>query len=466
MPELFGIYNLILSIVLVVITLADLGINSAVLKYVSESLEKGKKTATKAYLKFLIRIKGVILAVAIFVIAVIARPLAYSVYNKPELFIPLILSCIYIFFVSFYSFFKTMLYSFKDLRKAPYLEAVLQVTKIVFAILAILLLSGNARVSGIFLGFALSAFLTFLFLLFVLRKKLKLFFGKSDKIAKNKVLSYMGFMGIAGISSILFGSIDTLILGKFVSADYVGYYRAALSLILAITVFFTISNVLLPVFSQINDKRAKRGFRRIMKYLLLVTIPSTILFIFIGKQIISVLYGASYLPAVISLSILSLLIIPTTISQVYISLFQSREKTKFLAKTIIAVLIVDILLTYFLVKFLSTMSPRYGMIGASVATVLANVLYMKILYLKARKEFKIGIKIRDIVKPLIASGIMAGFLLLFNFLGTGIVLFIAEMILAVLIYAAVALILRAFDKEDVALIKSLRKSEKVPDLSA
>ncbi|MFA5084698.1 MAG: oligosaccharide flippase family protein, partial [Candidatus Paceibacterota bacterium] len=458
MPELFGIYGLVLSVVLIAITLADLGINSAVLKYVSESVKKGKKATTRAYLKFLLKIKGLVLAAAILIIVLIARPLAYDIYGKPAIFLPLILSCIYILAVSSYSFFKTVLYAFRDIRKTPLLELVLQGTKIIFAILAILLFAENMKVSGIFLGFAVSAVLALILLFFVLKGRMRLFSGKSEKIERSKVMGYVGFMSLVSISTILFGSIDTLILGRFVGAEYIGYYRAALSLILTISVFLTVSNVLLPVFSQINDKRAKRGFQRIMRYIFIVTVPSTIALIFLSKPIVSILYGADYLPAALPLSILSLLIIPATLIQIYLSLFQSREKVRFLAKTTMLALIMNILFNYLLIRLLSPFGQQYCMIGAAAATILANIIYLWILHARAKKEFGIEFEKTGMIKSLMASAIMAGFILLFNsFAEAGWLAGIIEIIGAAAVYLVFMMLFRGIGKEDIHLIGSLRK---------
>jgi len=73
-----------------------------------------------------------------------------------------------------------------------------------------------------------------------------------------------------------------LMLAKFVDSEYLGYYRAALGLILTLASLFSLSNVLLPLFTQIKKERFERGFQKTFRAITLITIPATVGVIFVA----------------------------------------------------------------------------------------------------------------------------------------------------------------------------------------
>ena len=63
MPERYGLYSLVFSVAMVFYTFADLGINQALVRYISYSLTHDKKNVNGYYL-FLFRVKFLISLVA------------------------------------------------------------------------------------------------------------------------------------------------------------------------------------------------------------------------------------------------------------------------------------------------------------------------------------------------------------------------------------------------------------------
>ena len=87
LPDLFGLYNLILSIILTVSLFADLGINSALSRYLTESLIKGKRFIKEARARviFLLNVKiGLSLIVSI-LLFFLSQFLAAIIFKKPEI---------------------------------------------------------------------------------------------------------------------------------------------------------------------------------------------------------------------------------------------------------------------------------------------------------------------------------------------------------------------------------------------
>ena len=185
-------------------------------------------------------------------------------------------------------------------------------------------------------------------------------------------------------------------------------------------------------------------------------IPSTVGILFIGKYLIFAVYGKEYLLAVPSLYVLSILIITMPLITLYTTIFQSKEKSKIIAKSVFVALIVNIILNYVLIKYLLNFSQEYAILGAGIATVVSRLILLGILVVNAKHQFKLNVKGIGIRKPIFATLIMALFLLLFNsivdmnwFFG------ILEIILGAGIYFGVLILVKGVGREDFKLVKSL-----------
>src|SRR3989304_1272392 len=189
LPELFGIYGLVLSIITLAISFTDLGITETALTYISKSIGNNKKDKARSYFRFFLRIKGLF-------------------------------------------------------------------TKIVLSVIAISILSDNLKISGVFLAFSIAGIIYFIISLLIVLRKDKLFLiGKIIQVDTKKAIKFLTFMGFVIIFLTLLGSVDTLMLGVFVSSEFIGYYRAALGLITSVAALFSFSQILLPMFTQIRRER-------------------------------------------------------------------------------------------------------------------------------------------------------------------------------------------------------------------
>ena len=265
MPELFGVYTLVLSITIIALVFTDLGLGNAVTRYVSEYLGKKDYIRARSYFRFLLKFKIILVLSAIFVLALISKFIAYDVFEKPVIFVPLLASLFYMLASSIWGFFETLFVSLKKLDRLCILQIVYQLSRILFVILAVMFLSENFVVGGIFIGMGIS-FLIILILNFIfLGKNKSIIFGKKIPIQRRRVFSYVESMSIVSLSLIFFGSIDTIMLGKFVALEYLGYYRVALSLVLTTSALFGFSNILLPLFTQLHGDQREKAFEKIFR---------------------------------------------------------------------------------------------------------------------------------------------------------------------------------------------------------
>ena len=458
LPELFGIYSLALSIATIVLVFTDLGIDNTFLRYFSGSIEKNKNDLSRSYFKYFLKKKiFLIFAVVIFLLA-LSKYLSYNIYEKPLLFYPLIFSCLFIISESIKSLFGQFFPAKKDFKSPVFFDVSFQTLKILFSIFAILIFTDSFKVSGIFIALFASSLITFILEIIVISKKGKfLFSGKSVAFEKSKVNSYWKFMVLASISLAFFGSIDMLMLGKFVSAEYIAYYRVSMSLVLAIASIFSLSEILLPIFTQIHGKRFNRGFHKIMRYLLILSIPAVVGAIFIGRYLIKIIYGSEYLLGSLAFYFLTPLIITGPLIALYSIILKSKENPKAISNSILISLIFNIALN---IITISLFKDNYLNLiaGVGLSTSLSRIILLSILVISAKKQFNFGVKGLGLRKPVFSTAIMTLFLLFFNrFVDINILTGIIEIILGAGIYFLVLIILKGLKKEDFLMLKSIFK---------
>ncbi len=459
LPELFGIYALALSLITLAVTFTNLGIDQTFTRYFSEALGKTNKKQARSFYKYFLKVKYYLIVLVTLGIFSISKWLSYSFYDKPLLFHALLFGCLLLVADSIRNFIATLFVGKKDIKPIPFLELVHQISRILFSVLAILILQDSLKVPGLFLALSLAGLVhLFLMRLLMQKKDKSIFKGKKVKIDKSRIWSYLGFMSIATISLAFFTSIDTLMLGKFVDAEYLGFYRAALSLVLTFSSFFSLSGILLPIFTQIHDKRFERGFQKTIRALLIFAIPAGVGTIFIAKYLIYTIYGGEYLPATLPLYFLTALILTGPLITLYNTIFQSKEKPRLVAYATIISLVINVILNFALITFFLRFGQEYAILGAAIATLTSRLFLLGILALTARQNFNLKLRGLGTKGPIFATLVMALFLMTYNyFIDINLIYGIIEIVSAIIIYFSVLILVKGVKKEDLDLVKSLIK---------
>lgn len=460
LPELFGVYALALSIITIFMVFTNLGLDDTFLRYFSKSLGKNNKKESRSYLKYLAKIKVSLTLISVILLLITSKYLSYSIYKNPLLFYPLVFSCLFIMAESMRTFFATIFTAKKDFKTPVLFTISLQILNILLSVFAILILTDSLKISGIFIAFFVSSLFTLILMLYILIKKDKsLLIGETGKIKKFKINSYWKFMILTSISLAFFGSIDILMLGRFVAPEYLGYYRIALSLVITIASLFSLSGLFLPIFTQISGKRFARGFHKTLRYLLIISIPATAGIIFIAKYLIKAIYGNEYLLGAASIYFLALLIITTPLIGLYSIIFQSKEKPKIVSNSILISLFVNIIFNIFVI-FLFKNNPLFMIAGIGLATSFSRILLLGLLVFWAKKEFNFRVKGIGLRAPIFATIVMSAFLVAFNYLvDVNIFLGILEVLFGAGIYLGILILTKGITREDFELIRNLVKKK-------
>jgi len=458
LPENFGVYSLTMSIAVIFMTFADLGINQALIRYFSLNLKNKKKSA--AYFQYILKIKFLVSITIALLLLVLAYPLSFFIFKKPELFVPLLLSAVFIFTLLFVFFFSSPFYAIKKVKYIGIKELIFQIARIVIVLIIFFSIPFVYYIYGIIIGLILTNLLVLFILIIWLKKLAPFIFEKSkEKIDKIGVLKFLSYVTIASLSLLLFIYVDTIMLGFFVSFSYVGFYKVAFSFVLGIAgLFGYLGLVLIPIFTKLEGQRLGKVFNKVLRFILIFSIPSVFGILALGKYFIRFLFGWEYLPSTFPFYFLSLMLISYIPTMLIRTLFLSKGKSKYVAKVTLIALFLNIVLNYTLISSLLRISETWAMMGAAIATITSRYTLSFCFMRLTKKKLSIKIKKMSFIKPILAGFIMFSVIKIINlFIIKDMNLFIGvcEIFFGILIYFLLMFLIKGVVKEDIEIIKKI-----------
>lgn len=439
-PNQYGIYALAVSICFLIMQI-DLGTGYTSIRYLAYAVGKNSWESVRGYFKFFFKIRialGLFYAISL---AVLSNDLAYH-FEKPELLIPLKILSIFLFFYFLIHFLYCCFQAFQDFKYCAIGNLIYESLRFLLAIpLALIFFN------GIFIGLVLASLITF-FAVFLIFKKTYSYIltGKSKKIDVRRVLRFMGFVSIGNFSVIVFSYIDIIMLGIFLPAEYVGYYKAATNIILGIAGLTGLTQVLFPVFTQLEGGRLEDAFTKVFRYACILSFPFTISLAYFSQQIVGIIYGVNYLPAALPLFILSPIIIFNA-TNFFGVLFGAKEKPEYETVVSITSMTINVVLNYILIL-------KCGMVGAAIATTISRFFNIAARGIIAMKVFGIHPDVDSIYKPCLSSILM---FLFFYMLPRPDTLFLGifELLGGFIIYFLILFLIKGIRSEDIIYIKNI-----------
>ncbi len=466
LPELFGLYSIALSVIILILSFTDLGINSALIRYVSYYTGKNNKEKTRQYTKYFLKIKIFLIAITSILIIIFAKPLSIYFFNKPELFYLLLASLFYIITAPLEGFAESFFVIKKEVKYTIVLEFIFQVSRILLTIISIKLFIGLDKIIGVLIGLGLTSLIASIYTINYLLKNWSYLFEKDKylNVDKKKVKKYITYLTISTLSLILFGSIDMLMLGRFVPTEYAGYYKVALSFVTSMAAITSLTYAILPFFTQLKKDKLEKLLKIIIKYSSILTIPVIFGLIILGNKLIVFVFGNNYGDSIHPGYWLSPLIFITALNSIFLNLFQAREKTKITAEVTIYSLILNLILNYTLIKLLLNYSDLHATIGAAIATTASQLFLLVLLCIQSKKVLNIELSkaiVISTIKPIFSSVVMSLFLIYINnFLSGGIINYIIRIILGAIIYFITLFIIKGLTITDLRNVNLIIKSKK------
>ncbi|WP_457742591.1 flippase [Thermococcus sp.] len=245
---------------------------------------------------------------------------------------------------------------------------------------------------------------------------------------------------------------DTLMLGHYLGSRIVGIYNAASPLARFIPVFLSAFTVIYsPIVTQLHAKGLVREINRfytsITKWILLSTYPLFAILFLYPKPVIRTLFGTNYVEAGLSLMILALGFMlhsalgPNGLTIVSIG----KPAQEMIGNVLGAILNVGINIA---------LIPRYGMVGAAVATAISYGLantYKQIILLKNNiKPFT-----KEYYKIITVGGAI---IIMGHFIRTDSI-WIAILLVGVysILFYFLSLVMRTLDRTDIEILRIFAK---------
>lgn len=293
-PNLYGLLAIALSVTSILGELGDLGLSTAILRFVPKYLEFHTRKA-RSILKAAWEIK-LVSGSAITVLGVLFAPaLAIHFFHKPEL--------TDLFRIAFAGAFGILLSQFTIAvlqAKRRFLQMLcVQILPNVIRLIGILVLWRFNLVSPVWiLGIFIAAFYISFLLGYFWAPKRFLIHKATYGGSRRELISFTKWILIAVLFGSFYRQIDIILLGRFVNTAEVGIYAAAVQLTLPFTILTSsLQTVFFPRLTAISKKSELRKFGRKLAFYLgfvfLLCIPLAIL----SKDFVGNILGSAYLAA-------------------------------------------------------------------------------------------------------------------------------------------------------------------------
>lgn len=436
--EHFGKFSFALSLSMIAVVLADMGINTLLVREIS----RNKSLAGKYF------INAFFLKAALSFVAWLAVAAALSILDYPEntrqiVYIIWLFAILSTFTELFYSIFRAFEKMFYD--------AFLKITRMILLASASLyvLLKGYGVLAFSYVFVFVEVVVVLIALAIALSKFIKPEISFDFSFAKSLLKKALPF-GLAIVFGSIYFFIGSVMLSYLKGDEEVAVYSVAYNIALAVLFIPTVyTNAIYPVLSRYYKESSaglKLLYERSFKYLYIIGIPISVGLYFLSGRIIYFFYGESYSDSIIALQIISWYLFIKFLNfhlGIVLSSIDQQGK-RMLAQGITAGF--NVLLNLLLI-------PAIGYVGAAWSTFATEIFLFALYYWHVTKSMHFYNFARILPKPAVAAAVM---FLVIRFSGLGLIATIA--VSAAAYFAALAA-LKSFDREDFIIIKSILHSK-------
>lgn len=360
----YGIFSLALAILSIAAILASLSLHRGATRYIAYF--RGKEDTAKIHetISSSIKLSAVSSIILGLVIFFAAESIALKLFHAPNLALPLKV------FSAGIPFFVLMQVLTGIFRGFDRIEAKVIFRYIMLNILFIVMLAVTTifhlPFNTMFYGYLAALVITFTTLATYTTRKLPELIGSmgtkdTEPITKELLLFSLPLMGVTMLHMVISWT-DTIMLGYFKTPEIVGLYNAAHPLAQSISVPLTaLVLIYTPIATGLYSRNLMSELRKnyiiSTKWLMFMILPIfLVLFLFPGA-VITLLFGASYIPAVAALKILSFGFIISNLLGPNAATLTALGHPRFLMCATLTAAILNIVLNILLI-------PPMGIIGA------------------------------------------------------------------------------------------------------
>ena len=186
---------------------------------------------------------------------------------------------------------------------------------------------------------------------------------------------------------------------------------------------------------------------KMIKYVMVFILPIILIEMTVPGRLITLLFPSEYVVAADALRIISSGMLMLLVGIILSRVFQAIGRP-FIPAMVFGIAVLAQLL------LLAMMVPTYGIEGAAGATAIVSLLGMVALLAIYSRGYRIRLRVKEVIKLVMASGVLVTWLLLLPLSGKAGV--IIGIILGFLVYVSVLALTRFFVTEDIVMIVSAK----------
>ena len=382
--SVFGQYVTALLIVEILSIISRLGIDTALVRFISRYVHKGAfNLINQLYLKSLAIVSLVSIIITLMLLLFSSEIAEFMNLSEDYL---LIISFSFIPLVLFHMNTQAIR-GLKKMISFSFLNNV-AVTLLTFVLMVSLAAFISSEKLPIY-AYVLSVFIMTISSYFI-------WFNHKNKIVDDKLNSSEQELSVKELLKVsiplllgqsmmlIMGKVDLFMLASMTSSEQVGIYNIALKLsMLAYMGLMAVNSIAAPKFSEIHASGDIQALKKIVqqstKTIFWVTFPVIIIFLILPETLLSI-FGDEFKIAAMALIILSLSKMFSAISGSVGTFLQMVGKQNVFQNILILTAIINVGLNYFLI-------PKYGIEGAAFASAVSGVIWNLLMIIYIKKNF-------------------------------------------------------------------------------
>ena len=383
--ENYGMFYAVLSFVSFFILIIGLGLHGALTKFVSEFLVKKEHGKIKSTIIVVLLTQFIVSLCVVSFMLIFSGNISMVFFKTMASADILNILLIYLFLSTPFFFLKNYFQGFHDMNMLALISFVYPLITLIGVVASFSYFGVtpvNAAYSytiGVIVAVIIGLAIFFIKFRYVLKEKLVF-----DKPLIKNIFLFALPVFIIGVANTAITYVDTLSITYFRSLQEVGYYQAAIPTAFIIT--YLSSSLTTVLFPAVSDMWIRKRYHyistsisSIVKFTLILIVPVILVFISFPDIVLTILFGAEYIPASGALQILSIGVLFFSLGMLFTITLQGIGRPDLNAKLIGLAAIVNIILNIVLV-------PNHGIIGAASSSAIAYFVYILLAHMYLLRE--------------------------------------------------------------------------------
>lgn len=403
-PDLLGLYSLSLTVTAVAAALSLLGLNAGMARYVSIAASQKDEARLWGTIQIGIALPslvGIVLAIGVILLA---EPMSYQVFDRPDLVPVLRLAGLGIPLLAMISVLAAITQGFKRMEYQVYAEDItLNLLKLVLFVVLVRLglgVMGAMTAHIVALAVTMVMLLHFVHRLFPLNRPLH-----TSKRNIREMLRFTLPLYLSRLLSRFSGSIETLMLGFFGVMSGVGVYTTALHLSdIGVMFHRSLQRIAMPMIADLYHRgkldQLGRVYQTTTRWGMTFNLPIFLTLAIFAEPLLAI-FGTDFVAGAAGLVILAFGALFNASTGVCGSMVTMTGHSRLTFVNSIIYLVSNIALDLLFI-------PRWGGVGAALAVTLSRVLINTLRIVEVFVLFRNWPYDRSFLKPIAASLVAAG----------------------------------------------------------